>query len=221
MSTVLALDTSTEVVVGLARDGEVLAAADNGDPRRHVEDLAPTVANLLAEHGLRPTDLDQIVVGLGPGPFTGLRVGIATARVLAFAASVPLRGVCALDSVAAEWCASPQPPTGDFLVVSDARRKEVYWARYDVAGRRLDGPSVGAAELLPELPLAGPGTDLCPGRRRGDGAPDRISGAALAVHGPELAEAGGEPLYLRRPDATVPSGRKSVLPRLLNRPARS
>lgn len=220
MSTVLAIDTSTDVVVGLARDGRALGERDNGDPRRHVEDLTPTVEQLLHSAGLGVDELDLIVVGLGPGPFTGLRVGIATARVLAFSLSVPLRGVCGLDAIAADWCASSRPPSEEFAVVSDARRREVYWARYAADGTRLAGPSVDAPSLLPDLPLAGPGVSLCPDRRVGVGAPTRLSGAVLATVGPSLPEFDGEPIYLRRPDAVVPAGRKSVLPRLLNRPSR-
>ena len=220
MSTVLAIDTSTHVVVGLARDGQALAEHDNADPRRHVEDLTPAVEQVLRRAGLGIDELDLIVVGLGPGPFTGLRVGIATARVLAFGRSVPLRGVCGLDAIAADWCASSRPPTEEFAVVSDARRREVYWARYAPDGTRLEGPSVGAPSLVPDLAVAGPGAALCPDRRVGEAAPVRLSGAVLARVGPSLPSLDGEPIYLRRPDAVVPTGRKSVLPRLLHRPGR-
>lgn len=220
MSSVLAIDTSTHVVVGLARDGRALAELDNADPRRHVEDLTPAVEQVLHRAGLGIEELDLIVVGLGPGPFTGLRVGIATARVLAFSLSIPLRGVCGLDAIAADWCASTLPPTGEFAVVSDARRREVYWARYGPDGTRLEGPSVGAPGVVPNLPLAGPGLNLCPEGRPGEGAPQLLSGAVLASAGPGLPEFDGEPIYLRRPDAVVSTGRKSVLPRLLDRPGR-
>ncbi len=166
-------------------------------------------------------ELDLIVVGLGPGPFTGLRVGIATARVLAFGRSVPLRGVCGLDAIAADWCASSRPPTGEFAVVSDARRREVYWARYAPDGTRLEGPSVGAPSLVPDLAGGRTRSGTLPGPtgrrelpRSGSPAP------SLARVGPSLPSLDGEPIYLRRPDAVVPTGRKSVLPRLLHRPGR-
>lgn len=220
MSLVLAIDTSTDVVVGLARDGLVLAEARNDDPRRHVEDLLPTIDQTVREAGVTAGQLTAIVVGLGPGPFTGLRVGIATARMLAAALTVPLHGVCALDAIAADWSGSEQPPTGEFLVATDARRREVYWARYAADGRRLDGPAVGSATALPALPVAGPGAALCPEHQPGKRSPDRLSGATLALVGLDLPTIGTEPVYLRRPDAVVPSGRKSVLPRALNRPGR-
>ncbi|MBA8793185.1 tRNA threonylcarbamoyl adenosine modification protein YeaZ [Friedmanniella endophytica] len=207
----LAIDTSTDVVVGLAGGEAVVAEHRNADARRHVEDLMPSVITLLGGAGVARTTLDAVVVGMGPGPFTGLRVGIATARVLADTLRIPLRAVCGLDAVAADWVHGANPPDGDFLVVADARRREVYWARYDATGRRQDGPSVSAPTGLPALPLAGPGHRLCPDHRLGTGAPERLDGGALARWGGGLPEVGDEPLYLRRPDAAVPTRRKSVL----------
>ena len=97
----LGIDTASLVSVGLARDGHVLAAEVVADPRGHVEQLTPLVARVCAGAGVRIVDLDRIVVGLGPGPFTGLRVGIVTARTLALVGGSALHGVCSLDVIAA------------------------------------------------------------------------------------------------------------------------
>jgi tRNA threonylcarbamoyl adenosine modification protein YeaZ len=151
-----------------------------------------------------------VVVGIGPGPFTGLRVGVAAGHTLAAALNLPVRGVCGLDVVATEWVRRGDAPE-QFLVASDARRKEVYWARYDHTGRRLDGPLVSAPAELPDLPLAGPGAHLVTADVAG---PDAIDAGLLAAV--NLPDAGLEPLYLRRPDAEVPTRVKSTLlqPRL-------
>jgi tRNA threonylcarbamoyl adenosine modification protein YeaZ len=206
---VLGIDTSTTVNVGLARDGEVLATGSVGDSRAHVEQLMPLVQQCLAEGRRRLRDVDQIVVGLGPGPFTGLRVGIVTAEVLAATLSVPLHGICSLDVLAAQQIHNPVH--GDFLVATDARRREVYWARYDPAGRRVDGPHVNPPAELPRLPAVGPAVDLYPDRLLGVPGPRRLDPGVLAAMGPYLPAAGNEPLYLRRADASEPTRRKPVL----------
>jgi tRNA threonylcarbamoyl adenosine modification protein YeaZ len=207
---VLGLDTSTVVNVGLARDGRVLAQATVDDRLAHAEELTPMVRRVLADAGVRLAQLDHIVVGLGPGPFTGLRVGIATARVLAAVARVPLRGVCSLDVLAAQH-ATQHVTEGDFVVATDARRKEVYWARHTSGGVRVDGPRVGPPEEVPPLPVVGPGAALYPGRLRAVPGPSALDPGVLAARGMSLADAGTEPLYLRRPDAAEPARPKSVL----------
>lgn len=206
------IDTSTDVRAGLAVAGRVVASAAVEDRRAHAEQLVPLVRRLLADAGVALADVDGFVVGVGPGPFTGLRVGVVTAATLAEVLGVPVRGVCSLDAVAAAWSAAAAP--GQFVVVSDARRREVYWARYDATGRRTDGPFVTAPDAVPSLPLAGPGASLVPG---GDvRGPVELDAGVLAARGDDLAEVGLEPLYLRRPDAEVPKGLKSTLgqPRL-------
>jgi tRNA threonylcarbamoyl adenosine modification protein YeaZ len=103
-------------------------------------------------------------VGVGPGPYTGLRVGVVTARVLGAVLGLPVHGVCSLDVIAAATLLATAPGR-EFLVATDARRKEVYWARYDAAGRRLEGPGVGGASSIAgaaELPVAGAGGQLYP-----------------------------------------------------------
>jgi tRNA threonylcarbamoyl adenosine modification protein YeaZ len=216
---VLGLDTSTVVNVGLARGGRVLAQATVDDRLAHAEELTPMVRRVLADAGVRLAQLDHIVVGLGPGPFTGLRVGIATARVLAAVARVPLRGVCSLDVVAAQHVAE-HVAEGDFVVATDARRKEVYWARYTPQGLRTDGPRVSSPDEVPELPVVGPGAALYPDRLRAVPGPSALDPGVLAARGMSLADAGTEPLYLRRPDAAEPSRPKSVLTFRLDRRTR-
>ena len=206
---VLAVDTATVVNVGLARGTEVLAVATVADRMAHAEQLTPLVADTLARAGVRVADLDQIVVGLGPGPFTGLRVGVVTAQILATVAGVPLHGVCSLDVLAAEYAAAG--PTGSFVVATDARRREVYWAAYDADGTRLSGPAVDRPDAVPRQPTLGPAGDLYPDQLAVVPGPRRLDPGMMAVHGPALPDAGREPLYLRRPDATEPSRPKSVL----------
>lgn len=209
----LGLDTSTVVTVGLARGGVVLATAVVDDRMAHVEQLTPLIKQCVESAGVTMADLDRVVVGLGPGPFTGLRVGIVTAQVLASALHLDFRGVCSLDVLAAQLrleslnMAAP----GEFVVATDARRREVYWARYGAAASRIGGPYVGAPDTLPALPTIGPAVDLLPDLPTAVDGPRRLDAGVLAAHGWALPDAGREPLYLRRPDAAEPGRRKSVL----------
>lgn len=203
MTVTLALDTSTMVEAALVVDGVIVASGSVDDARAHAEELAPLVRRVLAEARRSLADVTGVVVGVGPGPFTGLRVGVATGATLAEVLDVPITGVCSLDAVAAAWADEGAPD--EFVVASDARRREVYWARYEASGRRLDGPHVGPAADLPALPLAGPGACLV-GEASG---PVRLAAGWLAVT--PLPDAGLEPLYLRRPDAEVSHRQKSVL----------
>ena len=208
---VLGVDTATVVCVGLAIDGEAVATAQVDDRMAHVEQLTPLVRRVCADAGVTPAELTDVVVGLGPGPYTGLRVGIITARVLAEIAGARLHGICSLDVIAAQYAGTR--PAGEFVVATDARRTEVYWARYAADATRLDGPSVNAADAVPRLPTVGPGTVLYPDRLDVVGGPVTLDPTVLAEVGPRLADAGIEPLYLRRPDAAEPGRRKSVLVR--------
>ena len=134
----LALDTATpSTSVALIQDAEVLADREHRDPRRHAEVLAGFIDDVMTEAGFTLSDLDGIAVGVGPGAFTGLRVGLMTARALGMTLSVPVHGVVTLDVLAFE--AQLREP---FAVVTDARRREVFWARYDADGSRRAGPSV-------------------------------------------------------------------------------
>ena len=201
----------------MVRDGVVLANFASTDTRSHAEVLAPAVERLLADAGVAGTDLDAIVVGVGPGPFTGLRAGIATARMLAFVWGVALHGVMSLDAVAVD----AGHAAGEFAVATDARRKEVYWARYRAGGQLpelVDGPHVGPAETVPNLPVYGRGAGLYAERLAGtpgaiDLTPDAVALALVAER--TLAACGSlrptTPLYLRESDAKVPGPRKKAL----------
>jgi tRNA threonylcarbamoyl adenosine modification protein YeaZ len=172
----LALDTATATVgVAVHHGGELLARVTRQDDRRHGELLAPALSQALAEAGAETGDLTDVVCGVGPGPFTGLRVGVVTARVLALTQGLSARGVCSLDAIA-EHGVRTGVVTGDFLVATDARRKEVYWARYAVSdhgARRTSGPEVArAADLSDELrslPCLGRGAELYPDSLAGPG----------------------------------------------------
>lgn len=139
---ILAIDTSTALTsISLADGSVVLAQLSHLDARKHAEVLAPMLRDVLAASGASPADVLAVAVGVGPGPYTGLRVGIATARALGAAWDVPVHGLCSLDAIAAAECA--MSPTSGFGVASDARRREVYWAWYDADGTRREGPLVG------------------------------------------------------------------------------
>jgi tRNA threonylcarbamoyl adenosine modification protein YeaZ len=205
---VLALDTSTVVNVGLARDDRVLGTATVADQMAHVEQLMPLVSECLDAAGVAPGDLDQLIVGVGPGPFTGLRVGVATAQALSYVLGLELRGVCSLDVLAAQF-AGVRP--GEFVVATDARRREVYWAAYTSAGVRLGDPRVSRPSDVPRLPTIGPAADLHADQLEVVPGPRSLDPGVLATRGSTLPEAGHEPMYLRHPDAREMTRPKSVL----------
>jgi tRNA threonylcarbamoyl adenosine modification protein YeaZ len=205
---VLALDTSTVVNVGLARGERVLATATVADRMAHVEQLMPLVSECVDAAAVRVAELGQLVVGLGPGPFTGLRVGVVTAQVLSHVLRIGLRGVCSLDVLAAQF-AGESP--GEFVVATDARRREVYWARYSPLGVRLGEPRVSRPSDVPRLPAIGPAADLYADQLQAVPGPRSMDPGVLATTGATLPDAGHEPLYLRHPDATELTRPKSVL----------
>jgi tRNA threonylcarbamoyladenosine biosynthesis protein TsaB len=233
---VVGFDTATPAVSVALHDGErVVGEAFAVDARRHGELLAPMIAKVMADAGASREDLTAVAVGVGPGPYTGLRVGLVTARVLGSVLEIPVYGVCSLDVIAAAVSTSVLAGGREFFVATDARRKEVYWARYDAAGRRLAGPEVGAASSIPgaaDAQVAGTGGQLYPeafGEVIGPAYPDArtlcavvagqlaesagLSGSEVPVAGavwPPLLAA--DPLYLRRPDAREPGPPKPVTP---------
>lgn len=216
----LAIDTSANASVALLDisdplDPLVVASFTSTANNDHAEVLAPAIESLLEKANVSGKDLNGIAVGVGPGPFTGLRVGLATARTLGFVWGVPLHGVMSLDAIALEAIAAGVDT--DFVVAIDARRKEVYWARYSAIGSLLDGPHVTVAEELPALPVYGAGAGLYSERLRGLGASvvdgfEQMHPSAVAI-GTRAAQqlAAGEqllstePLYLRESDAKVPA----------------
>jgi tRNA threonylcarbamoyl adenosine modification protein YeaZ len=184
---VLAIDTATPAVIAavLRRESSgdiaLLAQRITVDAHAHAERLTPNVVAAVADAGITMDNIDAVVVGCGPGPFTGLRVGMATAAAYGHALDVPVYGVCSLDAIGGQT-------TGDVLVITDARRREVYWARYR-DGVRIDGPDVDAQADIPT-----DGAEL----------------VAFAQPSPAGLIAAVEdwsyprpliPLYLRRPDA--------------------
>ncbi|MEU7150289.1 tRNA (adenosine(37)-N6)-threonylcarbamoyltransferase complex dimerization subunit type 1 TsaB [Streptomyces sp. NPDC045470] len=216
----LALDTATPAVTVAVHDGSrVLAEERQVDARRHGELLLPAVDRVLAEAGVKLDAVSDIVVGVGPGPYTGLRVGLVTAATFGAALDVPVHGLCTLDGIA--YAAGLDEP---FLVATDARRKEVYWARYADARTRLTEPAVDRpADIADEagaLPSVGAGALLYADTFTGvrDGGPEHQSAGALAALAAEKLARGDEllppqPLYLRRPDAQVPANYKVVTPK--------
>lgn len=219
MVLLLALDTATPAVTVALHDGtRVVAQSTAHDPRRHGELLAPGIAAVLSEAGADRRDLTDVAVGTGPGPFTGLRVGLVSARTLALALGLRLHGVCTLDVLArAALEESPGALAGGFLVATDARRREVYWAAYDGAGARVEGPAVARPADVPRdgRPVVGRGAELYAD----------VLGAAVTPLDPSAADlarlvvaglaAGAvfdelEPRYLRRPDVMEPAARKRV-----------
>ena len=231
---VLVVDTSTPAVTAAlvrvapadvdpradAVGVELLAQRATVDARAHGELLGPSIAAVLAEVGARPADLGAVVAGLGPGPFTGLRVGLVTAASMGQALAIPTYGVCSLDGIGGL--------TSDLtLVATDARRREIYWAVYD-HGIRVTEPAVNRPADVPALLELLTG-DVDPRTAAGDGArmyadvlglplgPQPLYPSALALArvaaGRVRARESGEilnPLYLRRPDAVEPGAPKLV-----------
>jgi tRNA threonylcarbamoyl adenosine modification protein YeaZ len=177
MSKVLAIDTSTlRTSVAIVEDSKVIYSGYRDGATAHGPSLPALVQEALAV-----SDVDEVVVGMGPGPFTGLRVGIAFAQSFALARSIHVRGVCSLDAIAA------QVTDKDFIITVDARRKEVYWARY------TDGARVGepAVNFPADVTGATIHADLFPNMVVLVNLPGNIT----------------EPIYLRRPDAVATADR--------------
>ncbi|MFD8191451.1 tRNA (adenosine(37)-N6)-threonylcarbamoyltransferase complex dimerization subunit type 1 TsaB [Streptomyces wuyuanensis] len=213
----LAVDTATPAVTVALHDGDsVVAESTQVDARRHGELLLPSVDRVLSSAGLKLDAVTGVVVGVGPGPYTGLRVGLVTAATFGSALGVPVHGLCTLDGLA--YASGLEGP---FVVATDARRKEVYWASYDGPRTRTGGPAVDRpAEIAGQvagLPAVGAGALLYPEVFADARDPEHQSAAALAALAAEKLAAGEEllpprPLYLRRPDAQVPKNYKVVTP---------
>jgi tRNA threonylcarbamoyladenosine biosynthesis protein TsaB len=206
----LAFDTSSPTVTVAVHDGaDVVAQLVSAETMRHGEQLTPLVDQALRQAAITVRDLTAIAVGVGPGPFTGLRVGLVSARTMAYALQIPVYGVCSLDVLAVE-AIEADTVSGPFVVATDARRREVYLAAYDEAGLRLTGPDVQrpaeVAESLGGLPVVGEGAALYPDAFPDGRQPLRPAAGWLArcvvEERAELRDP--EPLYLRRPDAEIP-----------------
>lgn len=206
----LAFDTATPHVTVALHDGtSVVGTYASPGSMRHGEMLAPGIAAVLQQAGASVTDLSAVAVGVGPGPFTGLRVGLVTARTLAFARGLPVHGVCTLDVLAAE---AEDAGLDEVVVATDARRKEVYLAAY-AGGRRVRGPEVVAPlDAATDGPVVGRGAVLYPDAFPDARGPEHPSAAVLAagVVAGRFEVLDPEPLYLRRPDAVEPGKPKRV-----------
>jgi tRNA threonylcarbamoyl adenosine modification protein YeaZ len=215
----LGLDTSTPAVTVALHDGaSVLAESTTTDARRHGELLAPAIDAVLRDAGRTPTELTGVAVGVGPGPYTGLRVGVVTAASLADALEIAAHGICSLDVVAATSRAAGV--TGPLTAVTDARRREVFWAAYDDVGERVDGPRVDRPR---DAAAHAVGTAVGPGAVLYADAFDKpvvdaglTAGALCTIAASRLLLGEGEllpvrPIYLRRPDAQEPHPPKRVL----------
>ena len=177
MNKVLAIDTSTSrTSVAIIQNGKILYSGFKDGATAHGPSLPALVQEALAV-----SDVDEVVVGMGPGPFTGLRVGIAFAQSFALAREIPVRGVCSLDAIAT------QIQEDDFIITVDARRKEVYWARY-TNGIRVADPAVNFP------------ADVSGATIHADLFPDMVSLSNLPGNITE-------PMYLRRPDAVATADR--------------
>jgi len=188
---IIAIDTSTELSsIALLDSGTVISQASHTDARGHVEAIGTLFAELELDRNALP---DLIACGVGPGPYTGLRVGIAFAQGLSAAWSVPVVGVCSLDALANSIIRQGLVgPEGEFIAATDARRKELYWAKFDGSGKRISGPSVDLIEVVEafareaDIPLL---THVLP---------HAIDIAACAARGDRLDVT---PMYLREADA--------------------
>jgi tRNA threonylcarbamoyl adenosine modification protein YeaZ len=207
MSVLLAIDTSAGTSVALFRDQKLAAEVNVVDNMKHAETIGAAIAQVLSEAGLTGRDVQEVVVGRGPAPFTGLRVGIAAALMFAEGSGARLSGVVSLDAIAlsalSQSGASEAQP---LLVTTDARRSEVYWALYSGLSAkgvpvRIEGPLVSKPAALDEILAA---RNLKPQTTE-----LRITGAAVAALALALSASGSldpdvNALYLRAPDAVEP-----------------
>jgi len=198
MTISLAIDTSTSrTSVAVVDAGALLWHGYRDGATSHGHSLPALVSRALL---VAPT-IEQVVVGMGPGPYTGLRVGIAFARTFALARSIPVIGICSLDAIAALV-----REKDDFIVATDARRKEVYWAQYR-SGARIEGPHVDLPSVIVALglPVFGEGAvKYSIAQSDEDQFPDMLALVALSENTDLIVD---EPLYIRRPDAVPTSER--------------
>ncbi|MDF2444582.1 MAG: tRNA threonylcarbamoyladenosine biosynthesis protein TsaB [Subtercola sp.] len=204
----LAIDTSAGTSVAVVRGGagiqspQVLSQADGFDTMKHAEVIGRLIERALAESSVGVGELTGVVAGMGPGPFTGLRVGIAAARVFALGAGVPLLPVVSHDAIALSEASDGH--SGELLVVTDARRHEVYWSLYDLGAvpTRLGGPGLAKPDDLPH-----PHARRTAGRHVSAGQLGLVALSLLETKEPFARD---EALYLRSPDVTIPTGVKRV-----------
>lgn len=223
---ILAIDTSVAISISLVNGAGVeIALANDVAPEIHNvtidesgsqgELTAWYIEGALRNLGISVDDIDEVVVGVGPGPFTGLRVGIATGEVFAFARGIPVIGVCSLDAIG-------YAAQRECVVVTNARRKELYWARYDVTGRRVEGPAVDFPAVIADKfagqEFVGPGVEIYPELINGENISLHASDLVLAFRTHKAESLPISPLYLRAPDAVEPAPRKGTLQPVMDVP---
>lgn len=202
----LAIDTSAGTSVAVVdREGGVLSEVIETDTMRHAEVIGTLIDEALTVAGIEVRSLSGVVAGMGPGPFTGLRVGIAAAKAFAIGAGKPLVPVISHDAVAYDRYEAGH--AGPLLVVTDARRRERYWTAYsgvDAFGLpvRLDGPGLARPDELPHPDVTRFDADVVPAGRLG-----MIAELRYANRLPMDADVA---LYLRSPDVTPSAGPKRV-----------
>lgn len=207
----LAIDTSAGTSVAIVdRDRTVIVEHTEPDTRRHAEVVGILIGRCLSDSATRVPELAGVVIGMGPGPFTGLRVGIAAGNAFALGADLPTLRVISHDAIAFERYSAGA--SGALLVVTDARRREVYWSTYsgtDDAGlpQRVGEPGLARPEELPIAVSGYTGYTRVDADAVSAGAAGMLAERIRAHHRPFASP---EPLYLRSPDVTVPAGPKRV-----------
>jgi tRNA threonylcarbamoyl adenosine modification protein YeaZ len=190
----LAIDTSAGTGVAVVDGERVLAEHTSADTRRHAEVIGALIAAALADAGVTPADLTGVAAGMGPGPFTGLRVGVVAARTFAFGAGLPLLPVVSHDAIAVGAHIA-----GPVMVTTDARRRERYWSAYaglddDRLPMRTSGPALAKPDDLPAGLARLDDAAVAPGALGVLAARTLAAGRAFALD---------EALYLRSPDVTM------------------
>ena len=198
--TSLVIDTATSrTSVGLFDGAIPLFAGRHDGATEHGEALPRLVEGALEVAAELGKEFKEVVVGMGPGPFTGLRAGIAFAQVFAHARKIPLAGICSLDGIVSGV-------SGEYIVATDARRKEIYWAKYD-SGKRITEPDVSLPEEVKSLglPVYGEGAE----KYGFEADIDLIYPHPLfLLAATDWADNVHEPIYIRKPDA-VPTSERS------------
>lgn len=205
----IAIDTSAGTTIALLSLGSVVAEVNYLEPMTHSERIGSAIQTVLKQGQVSPREISHVVVGRGPGPFTGLRVGLAAAKFFAIGANAELVGVCSLDAIAYSYYLANPNQSLPLLVTTDARRKEVFWALYTGMSSgiptRVEGPSVNKPEYLTEH-LSGQEHVLCE-------LPITASALGQVAYYQALTDIGASkdssPIYLREPDA-VPGKAKKV-----------
>ena len=213
----LAIDTSGGTSVALSRDGDLLSETNFENPMGHAENIGEAIAEALSKAGVKPNEIGAVVVGRGPAPFTGLRVGIAAAVAFAEGIGVQLYGVVSHDAIAlahltGKLQGAASSESSRLVVRTDARRREEYWSLYSGlnesgAPQRIEGPGVASAEAIDErLSELGEPVRVAQGR---------VSAGMLAALATLEQKAGQlstdvSALYLRAPDATEPKAHGRV-----------